>query len=544
MKKNFITVTKKAAFAAVLAAAVSAAVPAAPAQAAVKLDKKSVTMYAGQTVTLRLTGTKKNVKWTSAKKAVATVSRKGKITAKKAGKTVIKATVSKKTYKCTVTVKNPYLNKKNVTLAAWDVMKLELNGAIAETFASSDRTVASVGTSGTVTARKEGTAVITVTDTKGRTYTCAITVTAAQEEDNAGTDDSTSAGSTGSASGSTDVQAPAVTQHVHDWVAHYSYAGNGKAVVDGYFCSDVTCADNRGYGTDNGWRGETAPGYTSEFGYGTGSTGNTQPSQDVTVNQPVNDNTGNNTGSQTGNTGSGTDDTQTPGAAVTEPEQPAAHTHSWTVPVMSADGLTLTGYKCAGCGEESHVHAWDTEVKVEGGFSAGAVKGWKCACGEEISTEDYDRLTAANKEAAAEIRRAWIAQNITAGMTDLEKARKALMEITAWTYGACPAYTQAELCRTDVCSGGNSTFAAFCKDMGIQAETFAAYQYTGQKDHFMCYVYVNGEKLVADATPGGHGTMGTSGEFWTEEGFWAYCDLCDGNITAEEFEQMIAAQVR
>ena len=543
MKKNLMAVTKKAAFAAVLAAAVSASVKTAPAQAAVKLDKKSVTMYAGQTVTLRLTGTKKNVKWTSAKKAVASVNKKGKITAKKAGKTVIKAAVSRKTYTCKVTVKNPYLNKKNVTLEAWDVMKLELNGAVAETFASSDKTVASVGTSGTVTARKEGTAVITVTDTKGRTYTCTVTVTAAQGEDSTADNDSASASTdnTGSASGSTGTQSPAVTQHVHDWVAHYSYAGNGKAVVDGYFCSDVTCADNRGYGTDNGWRGETAPGYTSEFGYGTGSTGNTQPSQDVTVNQPVNDNTGNNAGSQTGNTGNntgnGTDNTQTqaPGAAVTEPEQPAAHTHSWTVPVMSADGIMLTGYKCAGCGEESHVHVWSEGI-MEGTW----VKARRCSCGETISAEDYDALRSTEEAVQSQVMNAWIAKNITAGMSDLEKAKKAAAEMNSWAY----AYENKGiscLAKTATCLGGNTAFAEYCNAMGIRAEVFSAGQYVGG-DHHLTYVYVNGEKLVADATPGG-GITGP-GTLWTEEALSLYCDLLDGIITDEEYEAQIGQYER
>lgn len=548
MKKNLMTVTKKAAFAAVFAAAVSAAVKTAPAQAAVKLDKKSVTMYAGQTVTLRLTGTKKNVKWTSAKKAVASVSRKGKITAKKAGKTVIKATVSKKSYACKVTVKNPYLNKKSAVLEAWDVMKLELNGAVAETFASSDRTVASVGTSGTVTARKEGTAVITVTDTKDRTYTCAITVTAAQEEDNAGTDDSTSAGegtavNTGSASGSTETQSPAVTQHVHDWVPHYSYAGNGKAVVDGYFCADVTCADNRGYGTDNGWRGETAPGYTSEFGYGTGSTGSTQPSQDVTVNQPVNDNTGNNAGSQAGNTGNNagntgntTDNTQTqaPGAAVTEPEQ---HHHDYTVPVMSADSLRVEGYACE-CGERaSHNHEWTEEVKRTEGYGAGLiVESYKCACGETISADGYGKLAEANRKASETIKNAWIAQNITAGMTDAEKVKAVMREMNSWTYGEVQGYEMSNVSRKADCLGSNKAFAEYCAAAGVRAEAFDATQMLGVDKHWMAYVWVDGKQCVADATAGGGYFPGT---VLMAEGFDLYLDWKAGAVTDEQYDAEI-----
>lgn len=221
-----------------------------------------------------------------------------------------------------------------------------------------------------------------------------------------------------------------------------------------------------------------------------------------------------------------------------------AHDHRWVNAVLSSDKLSLAGYACP-CGEITHVHEWDIIHRVESGFSAGAVKSWECSsCGEKIYPGDYDIMAESNKNAADEIRRAWIAANITPDMPDIEKARKALMEITSWEYGACPAYTQAEISHIDVCSGGNNTFVQFCRDMGIQAEVFPAFEYTFQKDHFMSYVYIDGEKLVADATPGGHGSMGTSGEMWTEDGFWTYCDLCDGIITEDEFAEWIEDFIR
>lgn len=74
--------------------------------AKVKISKKSVTLTVGSSLTLKITGTKKKVKWKSSKKSVATVSSKGKLKAKKAGKAVITATVGKKKLKCKVTVKN------------------------------------------------------------------------------------------------------------------------------------------------------------------------------------------------------------------------------------------------------------------------------------------------------------------------------------------------------------------------------------------------------------------------------------------------------
>ena len=51
----------------------------------VKINKTKATVYVGKTTTLKVSGTKKAVKWTTSNKKVATVSSKGKVTAKKAG---------------------------------------------------------------------------------------------------------------------------------------------------------------------------------------------------------------------------------------------------------------------------------------------------------------------------------------------------------------------------------------------------------------------------------------------------------------------------
>lgn len=76
-----------------------------PVSAAPKISKKKATMTVGQTLQLKVKGTKKKVKWSSNKKSVATVSAKGKVKAKKAGKATITAKVGKKKYRCKVTVK-------------------------------------------------------------------------------------------------------------------------------------------------------------------------------------------------------------------------------------------------------------------------------------------------------------------------------------------------------------------------------------------------------------------------------------------------------
>ncbi len=74
-------------------------------QAATKINKKTATVTVGKTITLKVTGTKKKVKWTSGNRKIATVSSKGKVKGIKAGTVKIKAKVNKKTYTCKVTVK-------------------------------------------------------------------------------------------------------------------------------------------------------------------------------------------------------------------------------------------------------------------------------------------------------------------------------------------------------------------------------------------------------------------------------------------------------
>lgn len=83
----------------------------------VGINKKKVTLYVGKTLSLKVNGTSKKVKWSSSKKSVATVSSKGKVTAKKAGKATITAKIGKKKYKCVVTVNSIFGNNpKSVTV--------------------------------------------------------------------------------------------------------------------------------------------------------------------------------------------------------------------------------------------------------------------------------------------------------------------------------------------------------------------------------------------------------------------------------------------
>lgn len=85
----------------------------------VKLNVTNAMMTKGDSFTLKVTGTKKKVKWNSSKKSVATV-KNGVVKAKKNGTTYITAKIGKKRYKCKVTVKSKkYIDNKIVDIYNW-----------------------------------------------------------------------------------------------------------------------------------------------------------------------------------------------------------------------------------------------------------------------------------------------------------------------------------------------------------------------------------------------------------------------------------------
>ena len=103
--------------------------PIATAQAAakVKLNMRRATIFNGQTLRLKLSGTKDKVTWSSSDRKVARVNSKGKVSAKKAGTAVITAKVGRKSYKCKVTVKPALaVKKKSLTVRAGKSATLDL----------------------------------------------------------------------------------------------------------------------------------------------------------------------------------------------------------------------------------------------------------------------------------------------------------------------------------------------------------------------------------------------------------------------------------
>lgn len=68
------------------------------------LNYTSRSLYAGKTVTLKVTNAPGKISWSSSNKAVVTISKNGKVTAKKAGKAIITAKSGTWEGRCSVTV--------------------------------------------------------------------------------------------------------------------------------------------------------------------------------------------------------------------------------------------------------------------------------------------------------------------------------------------------------------------------------------------------------------------------------------------------------
>lgn len=146
-----------------------------PVQAATpKLSKTNVVLLKGKKVTLKAKNAKK-VKWSSDNSAVASVSKKGVVKAKKAGTAIISASHSTGVLKCKVTVENPYLSQKAVTITVGEGYNLFLKGTTQKVkWSSSSKKIATVS-NGSVVAKKAGKCKITA-KISGKSFTCKVTV--------------------------------------------------------------------------------------------------------------------------------------------------------------------------------------------------------------------------------------------------------------------------------------------------------------------------------------------------------------------------------
>lgn len=160
---------------------------AAPEVTSITLSVTDILLPKGETTTLLSTvqaqeGADKTVTYQSSDTSVATVDANGTITAMKGGTAVITATAGKKTAECTVTVAEVTLNvstapmQKKQKTTAIKVAACYPSGDTVRSWESSDTSVASVNQKGKITAKKTGTAVITVVMKSGAKASCTIKV--------------------------------------------------------------------------------------------------------------------------------------------------------------------------------------------------------------------------------------------------------------------------------------------------------------------------------------------------------------------------------
>lgn len=148
----------------------------------VTLDLKKATLGVGETLKLKVTKTpaqaKTTYKWSSSAPKVVYISQAGKIKAKKKGKaTITVKSANGKQASCRITVKKAPMRvsfkQKSLTLKKGKkaTLKVKLPAGTASrklTFSSSKKSVAAVSAEGKVTAKKAGTAQITVKTYNGK----------------------------------------------------------------------------------------------------------------------------------------------------------------------------------------------------------------------------------------------------------------------------------------------------------------------------------------------------------------------------------------
>lgn len=146
---------------------------------AVSLDKQSLTLYIGQTKSLKVSsGSQDGAVWTSSNPEVAAVDAKGKVTPIKAGTAQVTVTVNGVTASCKVVVKNPELKlkaKATVYMNSTLSLKATASPKGQVKWKSSNTKVAEVTSKGKVKPKKTG--VVTITAScNGVKQQCRVTV--------------------------------------------------------------------------------------------------------------------------------------------------------------------------------------------------------------------------------------------------------------------------------------------------------------------------------------------------------------------------------
>lgn len=134
----------------------------------VSISNSSISLERGESFLLSVSSsTKSPVTWKSSRKSIATIDDNGMVTAIKPGESIITATIDGSKASCKVKVKFPTikLDKKKITLYRGQSIKLnaDVSSGIDPAWKSNKKSVATVNPDGTVTAIKNGNAIITVT---------------------------------------------------------------------------------------------------------------------------------------------------------------------------------------------------------------------------------------------------------------------------------------------------------------------------------------------------------------------------------------------
>lgn len=139
-------------------------------------DKTKATLYKGYSTKITLTGGITDTTWSSSNPDVATVDNAGNVKAVSAGTATIIANTGGFIVKATITVENPYVSKKSLTLYRNKAATLKVTGAYGNVqWTSSNPEVATVSSKGVVTGKKVGTSTITA-KASGENLTCKVVV--------------------------------------------------------------------------------------------------------------------------------------------------------------------------------------------------------------------------------------------------------------------------------------------------------------------------------------------------------------------------------
>lgn len=148
-------------------------------QAAAKAPvlQKTGTLKIGQKARLTLKNAIANqIKWSSDNENIVTISKTGYVYGVNAGITNVTAEYKNKKYTCRITVLEVSISQPTAHLGVKKSGRLSLKNAYGSIkWSTSDKTIVSVSSSGTVRGVKEGIATVTATN-QGRQYTCRITV--------------------------------------------------------------------------------------------------------------------------------------------------------------------------------------------------------------------------------------------------------------------------------------------------------------------------------------------------------------------------------